>query len=339
MTEREVARLVARQCRTDPAQLRVSVTTLGGGLECDVRRVHVAGIDPRCRWPTSFVIKELRGPHRRELDIYRLLPRVLAHPPAPRLLAALRGNGVDYLLMADVAPVHAWPWARPHMAAAVCRSLARLHAARAPAALPGDWDYESALAASAEETLDWARRVSTRHIPMPWPRLGDLRRVVGALPAIRALLLAETTLIHGDVHPGNVLVPTCDRHAHDDADNDPVVVFVDWGRARIGSPLEDVASWLQSLGAWEPQARRSHDSLLRAYLAAHDRGWHLDAELRTRYWLAGACNGLAGAIRYHLWRASDPGSPERGRADATRALYAWRRVIRRAAIAVRSLVS
>jgi aminoglycoside phosphotransferase (APT) family kinase protein len=337
MTERDIARLVARQCGVDSERLRVSATTLGGGLECDVRRVSVAGIDPRCLWPTSVVIKELRGAHRRELDIYRLLPRVLTDPPAPRLLAAFRRDGVDYLLMTDVAPVHAWPWARPHMAAAVCRNLARLHASRGPVDFPDDWDYESALAASAEDTLEWARVVSTRHVPRPWPRLGDLRRVVGALPAIRALLLAETTLIHGDVHPGNVLVPTSHGHANDDTD--PVVVFIDWGRARIGSPLEDVASWLQSLGAWEPQARRFHDSLLRAYLAACGRGWRLDAELRTRYWLAGACNGLAGAIRYHLWRAGDSSLPERGRVEATRALHAWRRVIRRAAIAVRSLAS
>lgn len=60
--------------------------------------------------------------------------------------------------------------------------------------------------------------------------------------------------IHGDVHTGNVLVR---RHP---GGAEPVLI--DWGRARGGSPLEDLSAWLQSLGYWEPQARRRHDTLI-----------------------------------------------------------------------------
>lgn len=97
-------------------------------------------------------------------------------------------------------------------------------------------------------------------------------------------------MINGDVHPGNVLVRS-DRHGMRS-------VLLDWSRCRIGSPLEDVASWLQSLGCWEPAVRQRHDTLLRAYLA-HRLCPALTPDRRTGYWLAAACNGLAGAIRYH----------------------------------------
>ena len=39
-------------------------------------------------------------------------------------------------------------------------------------------------------------------------------------------------------------------------------VLIDWARARAGSPFEDVSSWLQSLGFWEPAVKRKHDTLL-----------------------------------------------------------------------------
>jgi Ser/Thr protein kinase RdoA (MazF antagonist) len=89
-------------------------------------------------------------------------------------------------------------------------------------------------------------------------RLGPVRRVGEVLPELRRQLLAldsfGTTAIHGDAHPGNALVRSGERP-----------VLLDWGRARLGSPLEDVSSWLQSLGYWEPEAQRRHDTLLAGY--------------------------------------------------------------------------
>jgi hypothetical protein len=108
----------------------------------------------------------------------------------------------------------------------------------------------------------------------------------------------------------------------------PEVVFLDWGRSRNGSPLEDVSSWLLSLRAWEPAAARDHDTLFRAYLAAADRPTALTAELRDAYWIAAASNVLAGALRYQLVVARE--SSGRQRAIAIAQARAAFRVIRRA---------
>jgi aminoglycoside phosphotransferase (APT) family kinase protein len=58
---------------------------------------------------------------------------------------------------------------------------------------------------------------------------------------------ADQTVVHGDVHPGNVLVQKTRGSTR--------VALIDWGRARLGSLLEDVASWLHAIGCWEPAAR------------------------------------------------------------------------------------
>lgn len=126
-----------------------------------------------------------------------------------------------------------------------------------------------------------------------------------------------TTLIHGDVHTGNVMLRTrCE------------VVFLDWGRSRVGSPLEDVSSWLLSLRSWEPAAARDHDTLFRAYLAAADRPAMLTPELRDAYWIAAASNVLAGALRYQLFVARY--SSGRTRATAIDQARHALRIIRRA---------
>jgi hypothetical protein len=108
-------------------------------------------------------------------------------------------------------------------------------------------------------------------------------------------------------------------------------VLIDWARARIGSPLEDVASWLHSLGCWEPEARRRHDTLMCMYLDARRNPRPFASDVRADYWRASASNGLSGAIRYHLAVLTDPGSSVAARYDSGRALLAWQRVVRRAA--------
>jgi hypothetical protein len=106
-------------------------------------------------------------------------------------------------------------------------------------------------------------------------------------------------------------------------------VLLDWGRARRGSPLEDVSSWLRSLCHWEPAAMRRHDTLLCRYLSA--RGWTggLGRGLRDAYWLAGASNALSGALLHHLSvleaAAGTPAWPK-----ALHAAHDWLRAIRRA---------
>src|SRR5690606_32684218 len=141
--------------------------------------------------------------------------------------------------------VNAWPWRDASTTAEVLRRLGRFHRSVGiqDVALP-EWDYESELAAMAESTvaaLDHCRG---------HPELGGLARYAKqlerlqlALPTLRRQLLSEEPFgrrpIHGALHPGNAIV------RRRDGGRQPVLI--DWGRARIGSPLEDVSSWLQCL--------------------------------------------------------------------------------------------
>ncbi len=118
-----------------------------------------------------------------------------------------------------------------------------------------DWDYEAELGCIALETLTMLDRCRLKpDLAMLARQLPSLKRLVLARAEIRRELLAEKPFevcpIHGDVHTGNALVRRqSGRHQP---------VLLDWGRARPGSPLEDVSSWLHSLGFFETEARRRH---------------------------------------------------------------------------------
>lgn len=156
--------------------------------------------------------------------------------------------------------------------------------------------------------------------------LRRLRKLRDDLPAIRRELLSfapfALAVIHGDVHPGNLLLRKSRGRK--------IPVFVDWSRFRIGSALEDVSSWLQSLGYWESEARRRHDTLLSAYLAARAQSARLERDLRDAYWLAAACNILAGATLYHFTVACTEELPLKRRAAAANAAGDCLRIVRRA---------
>lgn len=302
--------------------LELSIEPISGGLESRV--VRAAFRSPRAAdvKHRSFVVKELRGLQRRETEIYRQL-WTRSSPPAVRLLGIEATRHADYLYLEEATQQSTWPWKQTIASAAVCRALARLHDSepwRRSRLI--DWDYESDLLKSAGETLTVALNARDESGVRHWRRIGDLRRVVAALPQLRSVLLQAPTFIHGDVHPGNVIVRAGEKGE---------IAFIDWARARVGSPLEDLASWLHSLGCWEPEARRRHDTLLRAYLAARSPKQTLTTRLRTMYWYASASNGLSGAIRYHLVILNDPASPIETRSNSALALRAWERVIRRVA--------
>jgi aminoglycoside phosphotransferase (APT) family kinase protein len=306
----------------------VRLEPIQGGLESRVLRGQVttdgAGLNGL---PSRFVVKELRGVQRRELSIYRSIWKDLPAPPAARLLGVHRDADADYLLLEDVTPACDWPWRDHEAAAAVCRELARLHDAPSLSLPDAAWDYEAELAASAGTTLDLALTLAGADGRRAWRRTTELRRVVESLPAIRQRLLGtETAVLHGDVHPGNVMVCEGERRP---------VALIDWARARRGSPLEDIASWLHSLGCWEPESRRRHDSLVQAYLAARSVPHSFTRRLREDYWLASACNGLSGAIRYNLAVVADPQASDAARAQARHALNEWQRLIRGAATILR----
>ena len=295
-----------------------------GGLESTVARAQISRLKGHASIPPQLVIKRLAAGLEREADVYEMLWQHLDRPPAVRMIGREVSARTTYLYLEHAQSFAAWPWSDTARAGAVCRELARLHDSHALPRRAFAWDYEAELARSAVSTLDAARDARDPSGHRCWGRLGDLRRVVAALPRLRARLLsAGTTVIHGDVHPGNVIVRGGDAH--------PEVVLIDWARARLGSPLEDAASWLHSLGCWEPEARRRHDTLMRIYLDARRTREVFDTDLRADYGFASASNGLAGAIRYHLAVLSDPAAIDVARYDSWRALTAWERVIRRAA--------
>jgi aminoglycoside phosphotransferase (APT) family kinase protein len=273
--------------------------------------------------PHELVVKQLPPGFEREADVYEVLWRYLDSPPIVRMLGREVAEQTTYLYLEKAQTSVSWPWTDTQFAGAVCRALARLHDSHVLPREAFAWNYETELTRSARSTLDMAegaRDVSGRRL---WRRPGDLRRLVAALPQIRQRLLSGTpSVIHGDMHPGNVILR---------GDRNREVVLIDWARARLGSPLEDVASWLHSLGCWEPEARRRHDTLMRVYLDARCTRQRFAAHMRVDYWLASASNGLAGAIRYHLAVLSEQATPEAARYDSERALVAWQRVVRRAA--------
>jgi hypothetical protein len=324
-----VASFVASCWNAPPDAFALDFEPLHGGLESTVIRARVTSSLQPSVIPSAFVIKQLPSGRDREALVYSLLWQRLRRPPAPRVFGGDLVQDRTYLYLEDVRADVPWPWANTCVTSLVCRELARLHQSTALPREPFAWDYETELTRSAESTLelaDAARDASGRRY---WTRMGDLRCVVAALPDIRRYLLAGTlTIIHGDLHPGNVLVRT--------RGDTREAVFIDWGRARLGSPLEDVSSWLQSLGCWEPQARRRHDTLMRAYLEARTDVASLTPMLRIEYWLASASNGLAGAIRYHLAVLSDRRSSADAFHHSQLALGAWHRVMRRAAAVVRT---
>jgi hypothetical protein len=57
---------------------------------------------------------------------------------------------------------------------------------------------------------------------------------------------------------------------------------------------------------------------------------HLSPELRELYWLAAACNAMAGALRYHLAVTLDSTRTDVERWEAFRALQHWLRIVRNA---------
>lgn len=330
LRDETVQRAVEQAAGESPRRWSATATPVRGGLEAAaVARVVVRyrSASGRAR-QVRFVVKELEPGKGRERRIYESV--IDRHAPgfAPRLFATeeLEGGGA-LLLLEAITPFSAWPWREERHATAVLERAAELHASTSSAAdaraALGDWDYDAELAGSAVATLEVAERLR---------RQPGLEFVDRALPAIRrrALALASgrrevgdsfpSAVLHGDLHPGNVLLP---RRAGG------APVLLDWGRARVGSPLEDVSSWLHSLVSFEPEARRRHDTWLRAYLVARGARDRIDSAVRESLWIAGASNALAGALRYQLLVAASD-APARARTDACRAAYDWCRIIRRA---------
>jgi hypothetical protein len=309
----------------------IDAKPLSGGREAS----EILLVTARYRAGTSrlrmlrFIAKRLEGRPAREAAIYESLVASHAGELAPQLLAVERpGADAAILFIEAIRRTSSWPWRNPRAGEDLLTRLARFHALAegATTAIP-EWDYEMELSTIAERTRTVLEQC--RYDPDLSPLTRNLRTLDGmilALPRFRSQLLREHPFgcrpIHGDVHPGNALVRR--RNGGEEP------VLLDWGRARLGSPLEDVSSWLQSLGYWEPQGRRYHDTLLMTYLTALGMERKLTSSIRAAYWLAGASSVLSGALLHHLCIAKDHRESPSRRAAAFHAAQDSLRVIRRA---------
>jgi hypothetical protein len=327
-----VAELLASRTGLTPGTLKVRTLQLTGGLVSQSVRAVAAqyrdgrGRRRRARW----VVKQLEGRALREAEIYEALKRTTARETAPSMIAAKKvEGGALELYIEEVVAKDPWPWNDVASAASVLRCVATLHdgADAELVARVSNWDYELELQQRANELLGELERhrqeLRAEGIDV---RISVLRRLVHDLPRLRRQLLCYApltrTVIHGDLHPGNALIR---QHRSVTA-----AMLIDWERARLGSPLEDVSSWLQSLGFWAPEARRRHDTLLAIYLEARGLSSHLTRALRDAYWLSAGCNCLAGSLLYHIANATSRDSPPHCRPAALRAVRDQLRILRRA---------
>jgi hypothetical protein len=308
-----------------PEGVSVARRTLRGGLTATrIAEVRVRVGKGAARRTAVLVVKHLPPESAREAAVYEQLLSG-GGALAPRLVHVGRTADGIVLVLERVRRARSWPWRDAAYAGAVLAEAARLHARPLDgwSAVLAAWDYDRELAASAASTLAALEACAPHPAGAPRWTTPAARRIAAALPALRAELLSfpglAPALVHGDLHPGNVLLHGRNR-----------IVLLDWERARIGSPLEDVASWLVSLGHHEPEARRRHDTLLCGYLAARGLSPRLVPGVRRAYWIAAASNALAGALRYHVVRSGDPSVPERCREAASGTARAWLRVLRRA---------
>lgn len=296
-----------------PAAPVVRLVPLRGGLESSVAQLTLRESERRTR---QIVLKRLRADDAREAARYRLLA---TSGVTPACLGSIEDGEHTYLFLEHVRQAGSWPWGDSTNTRRVLEQLARVHRIAPDAAHEDAWDYEKELADSAAATefvaTDVAPFLSELDVR---GELRALRRVAATLGAKRREMNATlgTALLHGDVHTANVVLRG-DR-----------VVLLDWARSRVGSPLEDVSSWLLSLRSWEPAAARDHDSLFRFYLSAAGHAPIVTPSIRDAYWTAAASNVLAGALRYQLLVAREKSGRTRARAVAH--AHAAFRVIRRA---------
>jgi hypothetical protein len=276
----------------------------------------------------SFVVKSLSGYSLRELETHEAVQRYSSNPVAPRLLGSRSVTPDEsYAFLEWVAPYRRWPWRSSECITLVIERLAQIHSwdhIQFVAPLRG-WEYDKELEGSAQTTFEAYRHAFMSGInPGARAMLPALERVAGAIGSIRRALISHTGLavLHGDAHPGNAVIRRT-KGSH-------TALLLDWGRTRLGSPLEDISSWIHSLAFWEPEARRRHDTLLTAYLRARGKDARLSPGFRDACYLAGACNALSGALRYHLSIVCDPESRHIDQYNSWRASADWMRIIRRA---------
>lgn len=220
--------------------LRLETRRLRDGLESDC----VLAITARFRDDAArlrlihLVAKQFTGPSEREVTVYENLVAPHVGDVAPRVLGVDTRRDGGVLFLEALRATRAWPWSDTAHASEVLRCVARLHLLpRSVIALPA-WDYDGELARSAAHTLELLETTRrTTALADTARSLPALRRIARDVGPLRRRLLdgpLPQAILHGDLHSRNVVIRArC-------APGAPRVALLDWQRARIGSPLEDV---------------------------------------------------------------------------------------------------
>jgi aminoglycoside phosphotransferase (APT) family kinase protein len=222
------------------------------------------------KWSRPDTHPENRATGLREVAFYQLAAD--APLPAPRCYhAAADAGGAAHLLLQDLGVTHTQrplPIAlSPDHARGAAQALARLHAAW--------WNHPRLGVDVGERLTPEAAGQSTQRLLASFPAfvdfLGDAllppqraayERILSSdflqRRARRLLALDTVTLIHGDAHTGNLMLP----RAPDDE-----VLLIDWQRWAIDVPLYDLA-FLMALH-WSSERRAALERpVLEAYHAA-----------------------------------------------------------------------
>lgn len=186
---------------------------------------------------------------RRELEVYTDLSRRMPLP-APRLVAAHRTE--EWIAIAlerhrPAPPASEWTTAQWHGLATV---LGRMHAGSRTLTSPSP-PVDSVCSRTDDELSVFAQQL--------WNGEGDAARletVLGALDRLHdAVSSGPTSFVHGDCHPGNVLLTA-----------EGTLLLVDWQAAHVGPSVGDVAFALTRAAAVATNIPR--EQVLDAYSAA-----------------------------------------------------------------------
>ncbi len=203
----------------------------GGTVADRIERIDITVPDEAGRQRTIAAVQKWTWPH----EVLGLRAAQVVRPRAaaiPRLLADGTDERGPWLIVPFYPGTNVTNASVPP---AVFRSLALLHATYAQGwtdlkeipVVDADWWRDICLSYSLGAVVRQAAR-------SPGPSLDRARSVLDAMAdddrIAEVLDALPRSLLHGDVHAGNILV----------ADGEGVLV--DWGSARVGSPILDLAS-------------------------------------------------------------------------------------------------
>ena len=238
--EAAVLRHVSPRVSGPVAVRGVSVRDLGGGyasqrvLRLDVRLALAIAIDDaESEWSESFVQKYTSETER---DVLGLLSSLADEHPLPRLIGTGWDDFGSWVLMPFIeGPLHQGFSLPPD----VVRTLAHVHShfGAAPSASASLPRIDAEFWADALTRLETAARDAKPGSPECRVRLLEgvavLREARQVIDTVRRL---PATLLHGDVHPGNII--QCGA-------SDTAVLF-DWGNARVGPAGVDLTNCISS---------------------------------------------------------------------------------------------